>query len=192
MAKFEFKEYPQLKDHHSFMSPSKYHWLRYSREKLLDAFDKHMDSALGTRWHKFADEAIKLGFEAPNNTKTINLYINACIGHRMNTEMVLFYSEFCFGSADAINFDPETGILRIFDLKMGKTKVSGEQLIVYAALFCLNYNIKPQLIEYDLRIYQNDDVHQIETSFIEIEQAIEVIKENDLILRTERPEMVWR
>ena len=33
-----------------------------------------------------------------------------------------------------------------------------EQLMVYAALFCLEYKIKPGEIEMELRIYQNDEV----------------------------------
>ena len=49
-------------------------------------------------------------------------------------------------------------MLRIFDLKTGKRKASIEQLMVYAALFCLEYNHRPGELEYDLRIYQNDDV----------------------------------
>ena len=33
-----------------------------------------------------------------------------------------------------------------------------EQLEIYAALFCLEYNIKPGDIEMELRIYQNDEI----------------------------------
>ena len=33
-----------------------------------------------------------------------------------------------------------------------------DQLMVYAALFCLEYNEKPMSLESELRIYQNDDV----------------------------------
>ena len=33
-----------------------------------------------------------------------------------------------------------------------------EQLEIYAALFCLEYRIKPGDIEMELRIYQNDEV----------------------------------
>ena len=49
-------------------------------------------------------------------------------------------------------------MLRIHDLKTGKTKVHIEQLEIYAALFCLEYKIKPNEIEMELRIYQNDEV----------------------------------
>ena len=33
-----------------------------------------------------------------------------------------------------------------------------EQLEIYAALFCLEYRVKPIDIETELRIYQNDDI----------------------------------
>ena len=33
-----------------------------------------------------------------------------------------------------------------------------DQLLIYAALFCLEYKIKPGEIEFELRIYQNDEV----------------------------------
>ena len=33
-----------------------------------------------------------------------------------------------------------------------------EQLEVYAALFCLEYKIKPSDIDMELRIYQNDQI----------------------------------
>ena len=33
-----------------------------------------------------------------------------------------------------------------------------EQLIIYAALFCLNYNVKPGEMQSELRIYQNNEI----------------------------------
>ena len=74
----------------------------------------------------------------------------------MNTEVVLFYSERFFGTADAISF--RNNMLRIHDLKTGSTPVKMEQLEIYAALFCLEYKIKPGEIDMELRIYQNDEV----------------------------------
>jgi len=49
-------------------------------------------------------------------------------------------------------------ILRIHDLKTGTTPARMEQLEVYAAFFCLEYKIKPGDIDFELRIYQNDEV----------------------------------
>ncbi len=86
----------------------------------------------------------------------MNLYVNDAIGFRMKAEQTLFYSPNCFGTCDAISF--RRGKLRIHDLKTGVMKTSERQLEVYAALFCLEYSYKPQEIEIELRIYQNDEV----------------------------------
>lgn len=70
------------------------------------------------------------------------------------------------GTADAISFRNNT--LRIHDLKTGTRPVHIEQLEIYAALFCLEYKIKPTDIDIELRIYQNDEVlvHQPESEDI--------------------------
>ena len=60
------------------------------------------------------------------------------------------------GTADAISF--RNNFLRIHDLKTGKRTVHIEQLEIYAALFCLEYKIKPNDIKIELRIYQNDEI----------------------------------
>ena len=49
-------------------------------------------------------------------------------------------------------------MLRIHDLKTGEAATHMEQLMVYAALFCLEYHVKPSEIEMELRIYQYDQV----------------------------------
>ena len=85
--------------------------------------------------------------------------MNDAIGFKMDTEVVLYYSERFFGTADAICF--RNGVLRIHDLKTGKGgKIEShmEQLEIYAALFCLEYKVKPGEIEIELRVYKNDEV----------------------------------
>jgi hypothetical protein len=74
----------------------------------------------------------------------------------MVPEQVLYYSENCFGTADAISFRYKK--LRIHDLKTGVIKGSVHQLEVYAALFCLEYDFDPYDINIELRIYQDDKV----------------------------------
>lgn len=90
--------------------------------------------------------------------ETIKIYINDGIGYRMIPEQVLYYSEFIFGTADTICFNEKTSELRIHDLKTGAIPAHMEQLLVYAALFCLEYNIKPSDIKTELRIYQNNQI----------------------------------
>lgn len=84
------------------------------------------------------------------------MYVNDAIGYHMTPEQILYYSENCFGTADAICF--KDNYLRIHDLKSGFTPARMEQLMVYAALFCLEYRYKPKSITTELRIYQLDDV----------------------------------
>jgi len=112
--------------------------------------------------HEFAKEAITLGVKLPDERKTINMYVNDAIGFGMQPEQVLYYSENCYGTADTIGFrkSPNSGNykLRIHDYKSGITKASENQLYVYSALFCLEYEFKPHEIETELRIYQNNEI----------------------------------
>lgn len=80
--------------------------------------------------------------------------MNDAIGFKMQSELILYYSDNCFGTADAISF--RNNLLRIHDLKTGQTPACMDQLLIYAALFCLEYGIKPSEIDIELRIYQYD------------------------------------
>lgn len=155
----EFKDHHNLEGLHAPFSASQSHWLRYDDEKAIDIYRNKKASALGTRLHEWAAETIKLGIKQPRSNKTLYSYVNDAIGFKMTPEVVLFYSERFFGTADAICF--RNGILRIHDLKTGKVgKIEDhmEQLEVYAALFCLEYKIKPGEIKMELRVYKNDEV----------------------------------
>ena len=88
--------------------------------------------------------------------ETVKTYINDGIGHKMTPELTLVYSDIFFGTADTISF--RDNYLRIHDLKTGATPAHIEQLLIYAAFFCLEYRIKPGEIEIELRIYQNDEI----------------------------------
>jgi hypothetical protein len=110
----------------------------------------------GTELHAFAHDAIRLGIKMPRTKTTLNMYVNDAIGYRMTPEQMLYYSENAFGTADAISY--RRNQLRIHDLKTGSTPASEHQLEVYAALFCLEYEMSPLDIGIELRIYQNDDI----------------------------------
>lgn len=158
----KFNEHYRLKDKHSFLSASKYHWINYDEEKLVQSWNTFEAAALGTRIHAIAAELIELGIRLPKQKKTLNLYVNDGIGYKMQTEQVLYFSENAFGTADTISFRKEakTGrnTLRIHDLKTGSVPAHMEQLMIYAAYFCLEYGFKPRDIDIELRIYQNDEV----------------------------------
>lgn len=153
----------RLEGRHAFLSPSQYSWIRYDDDKLESRFLTSREAQRGTDLHELAKNLIRLGVRLPKNTVTLNNYVNDCIGFRMTPEQSLYYSEYCFGTADAIHFNPKKMLLRIFDLKTGVTKTSVDQLLVYAAIFCLEYNFKPFELSYDLRIYQNDEVQTFDT-----------------------------
>lgn len=156
----KFNNHSYLEGQHAFLSPSKYHWVNYDEEKIDLSFQKYLAVQRGTRLHAFASECIQLGIKLPRSQKTLNLYVNDAIGFKMTPEQVLFYSLNCFGTADAISFRKNT--LRIHDLKTGVSPTSMRQLEVYAALFCLEYKVKPVEIGIELRLYQTNEVQVYE------------------------------
>jgi len=153
-----FNEHSRLEGQHAFLSASKYHWINYDEEKLIATFNKFQASQRGTDLHELAARLIQLGVKLPQTNKTLNRYVNDAIGFKMQTEKILYYSDNCFGTADAIDYKPKPKFLRIHDLKTGENPTSENQLKVYEALFCLEYNLKPFEIETELRIYQLDEV----------------------------------
>jgi hypothetical protein len=158
-----WNNHSNLKGEHAFLGASKYHWINYSDDKLVDYYRNYRAAERGTELHEFAAQCIKLRQKLKGTANLAN-YVNDAIGFGMTPEVVLYYSEFCFGTADSIKFDERKGFLRIHDLKTGVTPAHMEQLEVYAALFCLEYHVKPGDIQMELRIYQNDDINIFEPS----------------------------
>lgn len=176
----QWKKHLELEDKHAFLGASKYSWLNYDEGKLVEAFRNHLAKERGTRLHAFAAEAITLGVMLMQNSDTINIYVNDCIANHMSPEVTLYYSDNCFGTADAISF--EDNKLKIYDLKTGKGKTKFDQLEIYAALCCLEYGLYPERIQMELRIYQNNTFRQEEPTPERINYIIESIIRNDEIL----------
>ena len=151
-----FNNHKDLEGSHAFLGASKYHWINYDPEKLAATYKNYLATLKGTELHDFAAKAINLGVKLPKAKKTLNMYVNDAIGYSMTPEQVLYYSPNCFGTADSISF--RNNFLRIHDLKTGETPAHIEQLMIYAALFCLEYKVKPGEIKFELRIYQFDDI----------------------------------
>lgn len=151
-----FNKHSTLEGQHAFLGASKYHWINYTDEKLAETYSKFLAVQRGTVLHEFAAQCIRLGQKLPKSTKTLNMYVNDAIGFRMMPEQILYYSENCFGTADSISF--RRNILRIHDYKSGIIPAHMEQLQIYAALFCLEYKVKPADINIELRLYQNDEI----------------------------------
>jgi len=169
---------------HAFLSASKYHWIRYSDEKVADAYKKFKDIERGTELHELASKLIKMNVKLPDEPKTLNMFVNDAIGYKMESEQVLLYSENCFGTADAICF--RNDILRIHDLKTGEIKAHMEQLMIYAALFCLEYKVKAPDIQIVLRIYQNNEIIELEPDADDIVHIMDRIITADKIISSIR------
>lgn len=148
-----FNTHLALAGRHSFLSPSNYHWINYNDQKLDARYAGFRAAVRGTALHALAHDAIKLGVKLAKSNSTLSMYVNDAIGYKMEVEQPLYYSDNCFGTADAISFRRNT--LRIHDLKTGVTPASVHQLEVYAAIFCLEYDVDPFAIKIELRIYQN-------------------------------------
>lgn len=151
-----FNRHSRLEGQHAFLGASKYHWINYDTDKIVEVWKKAQAVKRGTEMHDLACRLIKLGVKLPKSKKTLNLYVNDAIGYKMTPEQILYYSPLAFGTADAISFRDDK--LRIHDLKTGTVPASMYQLEIYAALFCLEYDYKPSDIQTELRIYQTNEV----------------------------------
>ena len=181
-----FIRHANLNGLHAPFSPSQSSWLRYDDDRAMEVFLNKKAAEMGTRLHAWAKETIDLGIRQPKSKKTLYAYVNDAIGFKMSTEVVLFYSERFFGTADSIAF--RDNFLRIHDLKTGKIPADMEQLEIYAALFCLEYKVKPEDIGMELRLYQNDeivyhnptaeDVRQIMDKIVHLDQVIQKLEED--------------
>lgn len=184
----QFNRHHNLQGCHAPFSPSQPSWLRYDDDKARDVYINRKAAQMGSRLHAWAAETINLNLKQPRSNKTIYAYINDAIGFKMDTEVVLFYSERFFGTADAICF--RNNFLRIHDLKTGKNPADMEQLFVYVALFCLEYKIKPGTLRgIECRLYQNDEVVVANPTAEDILPIMDQIVHLDKILATVEEEV---
>lgn len=176
-----FNKHFDLEERHAFLSASKYHWINYEESQLETAYTRFQATQRGTELHEFARRCIELRQKLPKSKKTLNMYVNDAIGFNMTPEQPLYYSENCFGTADAIAF--RNDILRIHDFKSGLVPAHMEQLIVYAALFCLEYDIRPNDIQTELRIYQSNEILVHEADAVDILPVMDKIVRFDQIIK---------
>ncbi len=181
-----FNKHSEIDGMHAFLGASKYSWVNYDDKKLEESYLKHLAKIRGTQYHELAYQCISLGVKLKSSKKTLNLYVNDAIGFKMTPEQPLFYSSNCFGTADAISFKNKK--LRIHDLKTGVTPASFSQLEIYAALFCLEYDVNPNDIDIELRIYQLDEVHILEPEKERILYIMRKIIDFDKIINRLREE----
>ncbi len=152
----KFNKHLELEGKHAFLSASKHSWINYTEKKLEDTYKNELAAAKGTELHELASGLIKNRILQEENGKTFNSFVNDAINFKMDSEVTLFYSYNCFGTADAISFRNKK--LKIHDLKTGVSRVYMEQLMIYAALFCLEYKVNPMDILIELRIYKGNEI----------------------------------
>lgn len=151
-----FNQHSDLNGKHAFLSASSYSWLNYDISKLETVFVNDKKRREGTELHDIASALVVKRIKVANLKKAFNMFVNDAIGFNMESEKVLYYSDYCFGTADAISFNDN--FLRIHDLKTGFTPTKFAQLDIYVALFCLEYNQKPGKIQIEQRIYQGNEI----------------------------------
>lgn len=195
-----WNRHSELEGKHAIFSPSQSAWLRYGEGKIYESLVSAYAPTVGTLLHEFAAEHIRFNIKLTKASRSEALlyllknnipymaidmeylfpnlvnYVNDAIGFKMSPEVMLWYSDNCFGTTDAITF--RNNFLRIHDLKTGKTGKM-EQLMVYAALFCLEYKVDPRKIETELRIYQNGEILYHKPQPEEILEIMETIKACD-------------
>ena len=204
-----WNEHSELEGKHAILNPSSSAtWLKYSAEnnyeQLFRKCKSEYSATVGTIVHDYARKRImyklpindyeknslimelyqnyipSYAFDVDQFYGTLVEYVNDAITFGMDPEVLLLYSENCFGTVDTISF--YDGFLRIHDLKTGVTPAHMEQLEVYAALFCLEYKIKPGNINIELRIYQNSEIIWLEPNKEEIKEIMQRIIFNNKTL----------
>lgn len=183
-----FNDHSNLRGKHAPFSPSQYSWLGDSEEDSIRRYVNSYASQVGTILHALAKDYIDYGYKMTKFDKkqiplalltagiplfvvdripiddifeTVMIYVNDAVGFHMSAEVPLYYSDVVFGTTDAIFFDERDKVLRIHDLKTGSGPVKIDQLIIYDALFCLEYGpmlrFRPEELTSELRIYQNGE-----------------------------------
>lgn len=200
-----WNDHRKFEGSHAFLSASKSGWLGKTDEELLEAYTNSFSQSIGTMMHAYAADAIrfreKLRKSDSNGAKfdlmrrgipeyaidiqaffpTVMRYVNDSIGMNMDPEILLFYSDLCYGTADAIQATGDH--LQIHDLKTGVTPAKIDQLKIYAGVFFLEYGRKPERMRTQLRIYQCDDVAIYEPEPEELREVMDAIVSKDQTLQ---------
>lgn len=203
-----FNKHKEYEGKHALLSASQHSWLRYDQETLLNRYISSFSTEVGTAIHELAHHLIVNKIKINRYSKCLiiawlslrgiprNVYnpeeilsnleafVNDCISFHMSSEVLLFYSPEAFGTTDAIRVDLKEKKLMISDYKNGKTDVSMEQPLIYAAYFFLEYKIIDGMVinplewKIELRIYQNSEIQLYEPDPKEVVRIMDIIKEH--------------
>lgn len=210
-----FNKHLELEGKHAILSPSKHYWLRYDDDALMKNYIASYATDVGTLVHEYARDRIRyrLPLEDCSSEKNALLtfllknyipyrvidldrlfynlvpYVNDAIGFKLESEVILKYSDLCFGTADAIGV--RRGLLRIHDLKTGVTPASMDQLLLYAGLFFHEYkrDYRPTTMKVELRIYQNQEVLIHNPECDEIRGVMDKIVHGDMVINKQCAEV---
>lgn len=192
-------DYSKLEGTHALFSASKGAWIHdVDENQILKRYINSFATTIGTSVHKFAKNCIDNEIKLSKNDKKVLLYhlltdpdatipkgvidldflfsnvrnyVNDAIMLHMRSEELVVYSDLSYGTVDAISC--VNNFLRIHDLKTGRTPAHIDQLLIYAAYYCLDQNIQPKsLTGMELRIYQGSEVIYYEPTVEEIENII--------------------
>ena len=194
------------KNTHAFCSASKYSWRNWDVDKLLQMKAASYAAAIGTAVHEYAEGNIAKKIRIQKGDKhgvlrhlvvekkiperainidyifpTLMMYVNDCIGYRLDPEVYLEFSDDFSGTADALQY--ENRVLQVSDLKTGVRPASFEQLENYASLFCLEYKVNPKDIQKIIfRIYQAGEIQVAEPDPSVIMDVMERMKRTNSVL----------
>lgn len=205
----KWNDHHELEGKHAFLGASQYHWLNWTPDTLRQRFVSRYAQELGTALHEICSSCIKnritlnencgpliqlelskmgipsMAYNPEEILKTLMPFVNDAVYYRMDSEVILYYSPYCFGTADAIKYDEKKHILKIHDYKSGNVTAKFEQLMVYAALFYLEYKKDPKENQTILSIYQHGSAHTCIVEAEEIEKIMDAIRfNNDYIYDT--------
>jgi hypothetical protein len=195
-----WNDHHELEGKHAFLGASNFHWINWTDEEFENHYYNQYSTVIGTAIHELAHDCIMSRTHLTKHDKnTINItlyhayvpldsfdpyiilnnlipFIDDAIGYHMSSEILLYYNEFCFGTTDAICFNESEKKLRIHDLKTGEGIAHIEQLLLYSALFCLEYSKDPSKISTELRIYQNSQVSVFVPTSEQITRLMDLIR----------------
>lgn len=199
-----WNKHKNLEGSHAILSASKSEWIEKDEEELIESITNSYSPAIGTLLHSYAADRIfyrermrktdvhgvkfdllrnripEFAIDLSSIFPTLMSYVNDAIGYQLDPEVVLYYSDRCYGTADAIQVDGD--ILRIHDLKTGTRPAKMRQLLIYAALFYLEYGVKPDDMRSELRIYQTNEILVYEPESAEIREVMKKIVEKDRVV----------
>lgn len=197
----QWNDHKQLEGKHAFLGASNFHWVNWNDQIFENRYYSQFSTTIGTAIHALAHDCIlnrtklnkhdrhlieitlyhayipKDAYDPDDILMNLIPFVNDAIGYHMSSEILLYYNNYCFGTCDAISFSEKERILRIHDLKTGTTPAHMEQLLIYAALFCLEYHKNPHKFKTELRIYQNFNIIVEEPDANDIETFMNLIQE---------------